>query len=328
MPARAWIALFSAPQSPHAAFRATTKNSLCEAVESRLLARCLKAPRRNTLNAWANYCRLPSGELWFCSYGDPITLKFADSDYLRIQFQYNGEGATRCGAQVTPVTAAQACISSAAATIDFGSGFQQLVWRVRRDAVSRKLAALLGQTALPALDFKPEMHMASAQTAGLVGLLGCTLQNAAHAGPRTPAFLLEELEQALIVSLLSASEHNWRQALDAGVSPSTPWQVRRVEEYIEANWDKPFKIEDVVALTGSSARTIHRYFQRTRGYSPKEFLKQRRLAKARELLCSSEAPRTLIDVALACGFNDLSHFSRDFSRTFGEPPSAVRKARR
>jgi AraC-like DNA-binding protein len=27
-------------------------------------------------------------------------------------------------------------------------------------------------------------------------------------------------------------------------------------------------------------------------------------------------------VALACGFNDVSHFSREFSKAFGEAPSA------
>lgn len=34
---------------------------------------------------------------------------------------------------------------------------------------------------------------------------------------------------------------------------------------------------------------------------------------------------TITQVALACGFNDVSHFSREFSNAFGEAPSAFLK---
>jgi AraC-like DNA-binding protein len=33
---------------------------------------------------------------------------------------------------------------------------------------------------------------------------------------------------------------------------------------------------------------------------------------------------TVTSVAFHCGFNDVGHFSREFSKAFGEAPSAVR----
>jgi transcriptional regulator GlxA family with amidase domain len=127
-----------------------------------------------------------------------------------------------------------------------------------------------------------------------------------------------------MVSLLIHAEHNGSHLLKSRAGAAAPWHVRRVEEHIDANLDRPFDIEEAVSLTRCSARTIYRAFHQCRGYSPFYFSKQRRLSKAREVLrnpylCS------VTEVAYMCGFSDLSHFSRDFSAAFGEKPSAARK---
>jgi AraC family transcriptional regulator len=49
---------------------------------------------------------------------------------------------------------------------------------------------------------------------------------------------------------------------------------------------------------------------------------RRRLLRAQELLASTELP--LIDIALATGFADQSHFSRRFHQMTGVPPRAFR----
>ncbi len=109
---------------------------------------------------------------------------------------------------------------------------------------------------------------------------------------------------------------------------TAPWQVRRVEDYIAAHLDGPFTVEEAVAITGFSARTLYRAFRKYRGYSPGEFSKQRRLLKARDLLRAAPPFRSVTEVAEECGFFDLSHFSRDFSKQFGEWPSAAKRIRK
>jgi transcriptional regulator GlxA family with amidase domain len=37
----------------------------------------------------------------------------------------------------------------------------------------------------------------------------------------------------------------------------------------------------------------------------------------------TETNHTVTSVAFLCGFNDVGHFSREFSKAFGEAPSAV-----
>jgi AraC-like DNA-binding protein len=51
--------------------------------------------------------------------------------------------------------------------------------------------------------------------------------------------------------------------------------------------------------------------------------RQRRLQKARRMLEGRDTIQTATSVAFVCGFNDVGHFSREFSKAFGEVPSAV-----
>jgi len=124
--------------------------------------------------------------------------------------------------------------------------------------------------------------------------------------------------------MLCNGDHNLRHLLDGSAPNAAPRQVRRVEEYIEANWPKPFRIEDMAAIAGSSIRSIYRAFRNFRGYSPMEFVKQKRPARANNLLRDPNFLITVTQAAFARGFSDVSRFSKDFSEACGEPPSAVR----
>jgi AraC-like DNA-binding protein len=156
----------------------------------------------------------------------------------------------------------------------------------------------------------------------LIAILDCILANIEHATARTP-LVLAELEDALMISLLFNFPHSLCDLLEQEVPGAGSWQVKRVEEYIEAHLDAPFNIEQIATVTGISTRSIYRAFKRSRGYSPMAFARQRRLQRARRLLEDRAQTQTVTSVAFVCGFNDVAHFSREFSKTFGESPSAV-----
>lgn len=317
------------PLSGYQAFSASRLDVLCDLVETRLGARCLSATRRGrALDAVANYYALPSSELWFCAYGMPISLAFQEGDYVRVQFRLAGQGATHMGAYTCAITAEQACVSSAAVTIDFGPDFQQLVWRIKYDVLVRKLAALTGARIAGNLEVNCVLRLDTPSAAGLTALLGRILTTIAGASTVDIRLVLAELEETLIVSLLFNGVHNSREALQQSVLPAAPWQVRRVEEYLEEHLARPFDIERIVACTGASARSIYRAFRKSRGYSPAEFVRRQRLLRARDLLRNDASTGTLTSVAYACGFSDASRFSKDFAAAFGEPPSLFRARHR
>jgi AraC-like DNA-binding protein len=77
-----------------------------------------------------------------------------------------------------------------------------------------------------------------------------------------------------------------------------------------------------------SVRALHYLFKGS-GQSVSDYILERRLQRCREEL---EAPafstRTVTEIALANGFNSMSHFSSAFRRRFATSPSAARDAAR
>jgi len=314
------------PLAGEPAFSASTVEELVSAVESRLGAVCAEVPTERPIAALANHHRLPSGELWFCSYDEPVKIRFAETDYIRVQFPLSGMGPTLMGQRQIDVAATQGCISAAAATLTFGPGYQQLVWRVDRASLVRKLVGITGGVLSRQLEFDPALDLTLPAARPLVGILHDMIHCVSTA-PGRHGFVEAELEQALMVSLLTHSAHNGQHLLRLKEANAAPWQVLRIEEHIAAHLDRPFSIEEAETIVGCSARTIYRAFRKHRGYSPAEFSKQRRLIKARDMLREGPPFRSVGDVAEACGFADLSHFSRDFRRQFGEWPSSSRHMR-
>jgi transcriptional regulator GlxA family with amidase domain len=107
--------------------------------------------------------------------------------------------------------------------------------------------------------------------------------------------------------------------------PTSPSAVRTVEEFIEANWDKPIDVEAMSAIANVSARSLFRQFRKDRGYTPADFAKRIRLDRAREMLEQAGEDSSVIQIALKCGFQNPGHFARDFRMAFGELPSETLK---
>src|SRR5262249_50413647 len=146
----------------------------------------------------------------------------------------------------------------------------------------------------------------------LTHLLSCTVHAAESMNGDSSKIVLGELEQALMSAFLSASEHRYRDQLEGRVPAAAPWQVRRAEGYIAANWEKPLEIETLAEVTGASVRSIFRAFKQSRGYTPFEFAKRIRLNHARRMLEDGESGGSVTSVCFACGFSDLGRFSKDF----------------
>jgi AraC-like DNA-binding protein len=56
------------------------------------------------------------------------------------------------------------------------------------------------------------------------------------------------------------------------------------------------------------------------GMAPQTYMRQVRVAKARELICEGSE---LSEVALMLDFSDQAHLSREFKKVFGVPPGAL-----
>lgn len=266
---------------------------------------------------------LPSGALWYIQNCAPLALECNDAPFIRVQIQWAGSGVTTINSQPVRISDQQSCIAPAQATLQFGAGFRHVAWHVRLEALIRKLVALTGSPVTRPLTFEPVFRRGTLESGAFLTILNSILANIDYARCGVPFLFVAELEHALMVSLLQTCRHSLSALLQSNVPAAGPWQVRQVEEYIATNWNAPFDIEEIASLTGMSARSIYRAFKRTRGYSPKAFARQRRLQQARMLLEEDPRDQNVTSVAFACGYTDASHFSREFSKAYGEAPSAI-----
>ncbi|WP_257165281.1 AraC family transcriptional regulator [Bradyrhizobium sp. SRS-191] len=103
-----------------------------------------------------------------------------------------------------------------------------------------------------------------------------------------------------------------------------PWQVRRACGLIEARLSGNILLEDISSELDLSPSYFARAFKKSVGVAPHQWLLQRRVARARDLLVRGELSLGMI--ALEVGFADQSHFTRTFTRLVGISPSRWRRS--
>jgi AraC-like DNA-binding protein len=96
-------------------------------------------------------------------------------------------------------------------------------------------------------------------------------------------------------------------------------RIAQAVERLRKDFDQPLRIERIARELGMSSSGFHDHFKAITDLSPLQFQKQLRLREARRLMLGEH-----LDAASAgfrVGYNDASHFSRDYKRHFGNAPA-------
>jgi AraC family transcriptional regulator len=110
------------------------------------------------------------------------------------------------------------------------------------------------------------------------------------------------------------------------VSGLSKWRLKRATEYMDAYLAEPISLADIAAAAGLSRMHFAAQFRAATGLRPHEYLLQRRIERARELLLNSRLP--LVQIALDVGFKTQAHFTTVFVRFVNETPNAWRHRNR
>jgi AraC-like DNA-binding protein len=98
---------------------------------------------------------------------------------------------------------------------------------------------------------------------------------------------------------------------------NTPLIVKAIER-INEDYDQQLRVESIADELGMSVSGFHHHFKAVTAMSPLQYQKRLRLQEARRLLLGGDFNAT--DVAFRLGYNDSSHFSREYKGLFGLPP--------
>jgi AraC family transcriptional regulator len=104
--------------------------------------------------------------------------------------------------------------------------------------------------------------------------------------------------------------------------PSELARATRVVRMIERETDCKLPLRALAAQAGLSTYHFLRSFQKLTGLTPHQYVRRTRLREAAGRLASGSDK--VLDVALQCGFEDVSNFNRAFRAEFGTNPQAYR----
>lgn len=93
--------------------------------------------------------------------------------------------------------------------------------------------------------------------------------------------------------------------------------------FMNDNYSKSLNIEDYAYLTGRSVSTFRRDFKAQFSTSPKQWLINKRLEKAHALLINSQNNKTISDIAMESGFDDIPHFIKSFRKKYYITPKQL-----
>ena len=93
--------------------------------------------------------------------------------------------------------------------------------------------------------------------------------------------------------------------------------------YMEAHTETIISMHELSDEIGLSLRQLERLFKSKLGVTPTQYYLDLRVRRARQLL--RQSPMSVMEVAVATGFNSASHFTQIYKKHFGHAPSQERK---
>lgn len=134
---------------------------------------------------------------------------------------------------------------------------------------------------------------------------------------------MDEASPLMIESLLlEIVAESSRRAAHPPAGGQPPRWLACAEEMIRAHFSEPLTLTDIAAAVDAHPLHLSALFRQTYGCTVGEYSRRLRVEFAASELSRSERP--IIEIALAAGFYDQSHFSRTFKRHTGLTPAAYR----
>ena len=272
-----------------------------------------------------NHRQLRHVGLVYASFGASLRLQYPETDLAAQIFLIGGKGEACTGGASVAISQDRSVVISPGEPLNIVSDpkFQRLVLTVKSESLAGKLSAIVGESCNDVLKFEPAQNYALPSARALRSHFLFLIETMNASVAPIPKIVLAEFEQTLIVSFLHANRNNYSHLLEQAPPAVGSWQVRRAEEYIEANCRQAITLEDLRDAGGAGVRCLSQAFRGARGCSLREFADQVRLRHARQLLLDPDTTTTVVAAALACGFADLGRFENAYILAFGEPPATT-----
>jgi AraC-like DNA-binding protein len=100
-------------------------------------------------------------------------------------------------------------------------------------------------------------------------------------------------------------------------------RIAKIHEYLMNNYREEINLKQLAELVNMAEGSLCRFFRENMGMTLFEYLNQIKTDFACKLLMDPDL--SILEVCLDSGFNNLSHFNKQFRKTTGNTPSEYRK---
>jgi AraC-like DNA-binding protein len=134
--------------------------------------------------------------------------------------------------------------------------------------------------------------------------------------PAQVSFLLPLIAREIVYRLLIGEQGDRLRHI--ALQGDHTHRIARAIERLRKEFDQPLQVDDMAQELGMSASSFHHHFKAVTAMSPLQFQKQIRLQEARRLMLGEGL--NAASAGHRVGYNDASHFNREYKRHFGLPP--------
>ena len=134
--------------------------------------------------------------------------------------------------------------------------------------------------------------------------------------------LVTHISEQFMCERIRSSDDRQRIPLHLALGSNQP-KLTEAVTLMEANIEEPISLDELSSYVGISRRQLERLFQKHLNCVPTRYYLNLRLNRARLLLLQTS--KSIVDIALACGFISAPHFSKCYRDLFGLPPRDERR---
>ncbi len=100
-------------------------------------------------------------------------------------------------------------------------------------------------------------------------------------------------------------------------------RIAAIHEYLMNNYREDIDLSELAALVSMAEGSLCRFFKMNMGITLFEYLNQIKTELACKLLMNKDL--SILEICLDSGFNNISHFNKQFKKITGVPPTEYRK---
>ncbi|MGD9664297.1 MAG: helix-turn-helix domain-containing protein [Novosphingobium sp.] len=195
---------------------------------------------------------------------------------------------------------------------DIGGEFSSLSLHITEDFVRKHGCDALAARQLPS---RPSLAVSNPFVTATLDVLAEKMRSQIdHDG---------SVAEALTAALITFIDHGLRD----GMRVPTPRALaddalNKVYDFVDQSLEQNISVNDLAALVDMPVTQFARQFYTATQITPYQFVIERRLRQAYDML--RESDEDISEIALRCGFSSQSHFSSVFKKLRGLTPAAYR----